>query len=31
VSPPLLFAADERAKAMANQSIGPQGIMFAVM
>lgn len=31
VSPPLLFARDERAVSMANQSIGPQGIMFAVM
>jgi hypothetical protein len=31
VSPPLLFAEDDRLKSIANQSIGPQGIMFAVM
>lgn len=31
ISPPLLFAQDERAMSIANQSIGPQGIMFAVM
>jgi hypothetical protein len=31
VSPPSLFEKDDRMKSIANQSIGPQGIMFAVM
>jgi hypothetical protein len=31
VSPPLLYRRDERMKFIANNSIGPQGVMFAVM
>ncbi len=31
VSPPLLFAPEPRLKSIANHSIGPQGVLFAVM